>query len=398
MARTQTPLKTLLMLGLAVLLLHLVLLQTVPLQLASHSTPHTLAASFVTRTVAAEPIATSVPTPATHPVPVPQPSTKPPTRPKAGATVTPQGMPPAAPQTDATESESENNSPVPALDVALGTDVELAMEADTLDAAPQELTSASASAYASASASAAPASASAVPPEPAPAPSPSAPPRDKTPDFVVSGVPQAIKLIYQVDANKFPYSLNGELLWAPDAENQYLASLRFGAFGQSRVQTSRGAIGPQGLLPERFSDKFRNEVAAHFNRAQGKVTFSANTPDAPLLQGAQDRLSVLIQLAAMVASAPGRFPPATTLTIQTVGPRDADLWLFTVGTMETLTLPGGTMSALKLSRNPRQPYDQQVDIWLAPALGYLPARIRITDANGDAIDQQWRASEQATNP
>ena len=257
------------------------------------------------------------------------------------------------------------------------------MEADALDAAPQQRTST-------------PAATST--PAPASAPSPSAPPREKSPDFVVSGVPQAIKLIYQVDANKFPYSLNGELLWAPDAENQYVASLRFGAFGQSRVQTSRGAIGPQGLLPERFSDKFRNEVAAHFNRAQGKVTFSANTPDAPLLQGAQDRLSVLIQLAAMVASAPGRFPPATTLTIQTVGPRDADLWLFTVGTMETLTLPGGTMSALKLSRNPRQPYDQQVDIWLAPALGYLPARIRITDANGDAIDQQWRASEQATNP
>jgi hypothetical protein len=210
-------------------------------------------------------------------------------------------------------------------------------------------------------------------------------------------VPDAIKLIYKVQANKFPYSLSGELLWAHEGAH-YVASLSFGAFGQSRVQTSRGLIGPEGLLPERFSDKFRSEMAAHFNREQGKVTFSANTPDAALLQGAQDRLSVLVQLAAMVASAPERFGPATTLTIQTVGPRDADLWLFTVGNMEAIDLPGGTAQGLKLTRNPRQAYDQQVDIWLAPSLGYLPARIRITEANGDYIDQKWVSSETASMP
>jgi hypothetical protein len=148
-------------------------------------------------------------------------------------------------------------------------------------------------------------------------------------------------------------------------------------------------------MPERFSDKFRSELAAHFNRQQGKVTFSANTPDAPLLAGAQDRLSVLIQLAALVASAPERFTSATTLTIQTIGPRDADLWLFTVGGTDTLTLPGGSVEAIKLTRNPRHPYDQQVDIWLAPQLGYLPARIRITEVTGDYVDLKWLRSESA---
>ena len=93
--------------------------------------------------------------------------------------------------------------------------------------------------------------------------------------------------------------------------------------GQNRSQTSRGQITDVGLAPERFGDKYRSEVAAHFNRAQGKVTFSANTPDAPLLTGAQDRLSVLVQLGALVASEPQRYGPGTTLTIQTIGPRDA---------------------------------------------------------------------------
>jgi hypothetical protein len=33
-----------------------------------------------------------------------------------------------------------------------------------------------------------------------------------------------------------------------------------------------------------------------------------------------------------------------------------------------------------------------VEIWLAPALGYLPVRIRLTQDNGDYVDQQWRSS------
>jgi hypothetical protein len=44
-------------------------------------------------------------------------------------------------------------------------------------------------------------------------------------------------------------------------------------------------------------------------------------------------------------------------------------------------------------RNPRREFDQRVELWLAPALGYLPARIRITEANGDYIDQKWLSSE-----
>lgn len=201
-----------------------------------------------------------------------------------------------------------------------------------------------------------------------------------------------MQLRYQVESNKFPFSLNAELEWQQDGEN-YDARLKVSLFGQGRTQTSRGKIGPQGLAPTRFSDKYRSEVAAHFNYDLGKVTFSANTPDAPLLSGAQDRLSILVQLATLVAGAPDYYTLATTIAIQTIGPRDADIWLFTVGQTETLALPGGEQPALKLTRNPRAPYDQKVELWLAPALGYLPARIKITESNGDYIDQKWLAPE-----
>lgn len=205
-------------------------------------------------------------------------------------------------------------------------------------------------------------------------------------------IPGSLTLQYRVQSNKFPYSLNAEFGWQHNAES-YEARLAFGAFGFTRVQTSRGQITPEGLAPVRFSDKYRSEVAAHFVRDQGKVTFSANTPDVALLSGAQDRLSIVVQLAAMLAGDPQRFPLATTIALQTVGARDADTWLFTVEPDEVLELPGGAQPTRKLVRNARREFDQKVELWLAPTLGYLPARIRITESNGDYIDQKWLASE-----
>ena len=236
-------------------------------------------------------------------------------------------------------------------------------------------------------------------PEPEPSVVPVTPELETTDDILFSadGLPGSVKLVYQVESNKFPFSLRSELLWW-QAENRYQARLSFAAFGQSRVQTSRGLIEGDGLAPERFSDKYRSEVAAHLNREKGLITFSANTPDVKLQSGAQDRLSVLVQLAALVASKPGRFTPGSSLMVQTVGPRDADIWLFTFGETVHLDLPGGPMDGIHLVRNPRQTYDQKVEIWLAPSLSYLPARIRITEANGDYLDQKWVASEAAQAP
>ncbi|MDD5029679.1 MAG: DUF3108 domain-containing protein [Rhodoferax sp.] len=203
---------------------------------------------------------------------------------------------------------------------------------------------------------------------------------------------RSTRLVYSVKSSKFPFTLSGELLWRRDGD-RYQTRLRYSALGLARTQTSRGRITAQGLAPDRFADKYRNEVAAHFNYPQAKVTFSANTPEAPLLAGAQDRLSVLIQLGARLASNPEQASSGSTLTIQTVGPRAADMWLFTVGSTEPLALPGGNIEGIKLERLPRELYDQTVEVWLSPQLGYLPARIRITESNGDSIDQRWEATE-----
>ena len=208
-------------------------------------------------------------------------------------------------------------------------------------------------------------------------------------------MPGSTRLKYNVIATKdsLSFSARGELLWLQDG-NTYDARLEISAFLLgARVQTSTGRLTAAGLEPKRFSDKFRSEVAAHFERDKGVVTFSANTPQVPLVAGMQDQLSAVMQLSAMIAAAPAQYPPGTAIQFDTVGPRSSEQWVLTVGEEEKLSLPGGELQALKLYRKPRGEYDQTLEVWLAPRLNYLPAPIKLTEKNGDYADQVWRATE-----
>lgn len=186
------------------------------------------------------------------------------------------------------------------------------------------------------------------------------------------------------------YAAWAELEWLQDGEN-YDAKMEVSAlFLGSRAMSSSGRITADGLAPTRFSDKSRSERAAHFQADKGKITFSANSPDLLWQRGAQDRVSVFVQLASLLAGDPTRYPPGSNITLYTVGPRDADLWTFMVEAEETLNLAYGEVKALKLIRKPQGNYDRTVEIWFAPSLNYLPVRSRISQRDGDFIDQQLR--------
>jgi len=205
-------------------------------------------------------------------------------------------------------------------------------------------------------------------------------------------IPAPARLGFDVagQSKGFQYSARAELLWQHDGQ-QYQARQEISVlFLGARTQTSVGEITARGLQPRRFGDRSRSEQAAHFDFAQGRVTFSANTPSAAIVPGAQDRLSVFLQLGALLAAGPQRFPVGTRISLPTVSARAADTWTFTVEDEETLDLPAGALRTVQLQRLPRRDYDQKAQVWLAPELDYLPARIRITQANGDFAELNLR--------
>jgi len=227
------------------------------------------------------------------------------------------------------------------------------------------------------------------------APAPDPRPAEAGPPPVRVSIPAAAQLRYQVTASVRRQTTQGtsELAWRHDGAS-YEATFEVQApLLRSRRQHSAGRLGEEGLEPLRFGDRGRGEQAAHFDRDEQRLVFSNNRPPAPLAAGAQDRLSVLLQLASLLAGDPARYPPGATVVIQTATTREAGEWAFTVEGEEQLSLPGGDVAAVKLTRPARAEFDQRIEVWLAPGQAYVPVRLRLTQPNGDWADHQWSATD-----
>jgi hypothetical protein len=202
--------------------------------------------------------------------------------------------------------------------------------------------------------------------------------------------PASAQLSYSVEGQSkgLTYSATGSLDWRNEG-GTYSARMEIRVFLLgSRVQTSQGQLVATGLQPERFGDKSRSERAAHFDRSQNRIRFSNNAPDAELLPGAQDRLSVFLQLAGLLNSRPEAYAAGQSIDIPVAGTSGSEIWRFQVQDLTSLDLPAGSLIARHLVREPREPRDTRVDIWLAPSLGHLPVRIRLRQDSGDVVDQR----------
>lgn len=209
-------------------------------------------------------------------------------------------------------------------------------------------------------------------------------------------IPAAVRMSYDFEGViSTPYTGSAELLWLREGSS-YTSQLAVRKFGLSlQTWTSKGALTAQGLEPLRFGSKRlgKDEISANFLRPQGKITFSANTPEATLEAGAQDQLSVFMQLASVVAGDPQQWTEGKTIAFQAVGDRYAENWTFKAGALEPIKVPGGTFAAIKLTHEPTAERSQKLELWYVPSVGYLPLRIRITESNGDFLDLLWASSQ-----
>jgi len=206
---------------------------------------------------------------------------------------------------------------------------------------------------------------------------------------------EPVRLLYDVRAGgDSAYTASGYLQWQTEGP-QYSARLDMSAFGfRLRTWTSKGRLGQDGLQPDVFGDKPRGaEQSTRFQRDRGIITFSENTLEVPLQTGAQDKLSALLQLGALVAGAPGHYPANTHVNFQAADAHRAERWTFKAAAMAPVELPGGMLSAIQFTKEPTPEFDQRIEVWLAPAMQYLPVRLRITEANGAFADLLWRKSQ-----
>ena len=183
---------------------------------------------------------------------------------------------------------------------------------------------------------------------------------------------------------------NGELQWRPGAD-RYELKLEGQVAGLTILtQVSQGGFDGAGIAPQRFTDRRirRPLTAANFQREAGKITFSGPQTEYPLHAGAQDRLSWMIQLGAVVAAEPALgIADAKVVMFVSGSHGDAGVWVFRCLGPDTVDSRSGSVAAIHFKREPRGQYDTTVDVWLDPKRHHLAVRALLrAGPNDDGLD------------
>ncbi len=188
--------------------------------------------------------------------------------------------------------------------------------------------------------------------------------------------------------------LQAQLRWQ-HAAGTYTLTLGLGAVGWASV----GGFDAHGLAPERHVETRRGRElrAANFQRpdgtgadaSPGRITFSGPRVEHPLWPGVQDRLSWMLQLAAVMSADATLGQPGRELVLMVVGVRgDALPWRFEAVAVEDLDVPAGLVrGALRLRREPQRAWDSRVEVWLDPARHHLPVRLRMQQGPGAPLTE-----------
>jgi hypothetical protein len=150
----------------------------------------------------------------------------------------------------------------------------------------------------------------------------------------------------------------------------------------TRRMTSDGRLTADGLVPERYDEEQRRLGGAPRSATIRFEPDALVMPDGQRRErwaGVQDQASQFVQLTYLFTLQPDLLTPGRAIEVPLALPRSVDRWVYDVVGPETLYTPFGAVDAvhLKPRRVSRPGGDLTAEIWFAPALAYLPARIRI---------------------
>jgi hypothetical protein len=144
---------------------------------------------------------------------------------------------------------------------------------------------------------------------------------------------------------------------------------------------SSGGFDAAGVAPRRYVEHRigKSDRATVFRKADSRISFSDSpSDDVAYVPGAQDRLSWMIQLPAILAADPGKTKAGTRIAIYVVGTRGrADTWVFESFGIEDIRTPAGPVRAVRWTRTLRSSDESPAEVWVDPARKFLPVRLRL---------------------
>ncbi|TKC89518.1 DUF3108 domain-containing protein [Trinickia terrae] len=185
----------------------------------------------------------------------------------------------------------------------------------------------------------------------------------------------------------------GTIHWSSDGQTYEMVVAVPLPFVGTFSYSSHGRIDAFGLAPEQYIEKRgrRPEDVTIFNHATKQIAFTRTPATLALPDAAQDRFSVVMQLASLVRGDPDTYRPGVTRQFYVADNDSGQVWpIETIGD-ETVRTRGGFVTARHFMRLPRSDGDKRrIDVWLAPSLGWLPVRILQTEPNGTQFELLWR--------
>ncbi|MBM2651207.1 DUF3108 domain-containing protein [Burkholderia diffusa] len=184
----------------------------------------------------------------------------------------------------------------------------------------------------------------------------------------------------------------GTIHWRTDGRTYDLSVSMPVPFVGPFTYRSEGRIDAFGVAPDRYVEKRgkRPEDIAIFNREIRQVVFTRTPNNAPLPDGVQDRFSMLMQLSGLVRGNPSAYQPGVTQQFFVIDNNNGETWPITVIGDEDVQTQAGIVRARHFMRLPRRDGDtRRIDMWLAPSLDWLPARLVQSEPNGSQIELLW---------
>jgi Protein of unknown function (DUF3108) len=250
-----------------------------------------------------------------------------------------------------------------------------------------------------------PALPAASPPSPEPSPPAPIPPPPAAPEALApSSARLSYKVVYVDLRNPDPvrYYGVGTIDWS-SGDGRYrsglVAAVDFLLFKVNVLASqSEGSITGEGVAPDRYTESPRRRatVAVNFNRdARQSISFSSSAAVVPLVPGAQDRLSVLFQIGALLRGAPERAGVEARFEIPVAGVRgDVETWVFENRGVETIEADIGALTTAHLRRAPKpDSNDRGIDVWIAHRDGGYPARVVYTEPDGSTVEMMLEKIE-----
>jgi len=156
---------------------------------------------------------------------------------------------------------------------------------------------------------------------------------------------------------------------------------------------SDGRLGPDGIEPRRYDETKRLLFAAPYQATlhfePGRVQLADGHVE-PVLAGAQDAASQFVHLTWLCLTGRRTLAPGVAIDVPLVLPRRVYAWRYEVVGAEPLDTRYGRLDTwhLRPARGDAamQTGDLVAEVWLAPALQYLPVRIRVRQNGGNYAD------------